>query len=460
MLAVAIFPLSAWPAEVSPPPVPTPAFTPSAVTLALPEAIRKALAVAPSLVSAQADREIAEGRLSEAKSAYLLPQLKLRVVGGVVPDVPQGSGPEANFPDVNADLTQLGYFIQTRVEALQPVFTFGKLAGYRKAAQHGVEAKTLQRDVAEHEVIANVKKVYFGLVFLESLQSFMDELTERANSARERVDEQLRKHNPDVTDIDLMRLDVFSAETDRRTVEVGNGVALGRMTLGILTGGLGAKAVEVAEKSITFREVEIKPAEYYLSLARAARPELRQLAEAVAARKSLADASKADFFPQFFLGGYYGYGHAPGREHVDNPFLRDDFNYSSGGVALGFEQNLGFHLTNSRHRQAEAEYRKMLADRSQAEIGIDLEIRKAWSDALTKRDAVLSARKGFKAGRSWVTATTLNFGVGLVPVKDLLEAFVGYSRVKAGFFDTLRDYEFGLAELSRVVGEEVGDLKY
>lgn len=429
------------------------------IVLSLEECIQRALSNAPGLEAAEFDRMVVEKKLSEAASAYILPELKLRAFGGPVPDVPDGSGPP-NFPSVDTGISDLGLFFRARVEAIQPIYTFGKLSGLKEAAKRGVHAKKAQEAVAKNELIYRVKKAYFGLAYLYSLHDFIKELQDRSAKARKRVEEQLQKHSPDVTDIDRMRLDVFSAETNRRLVELENGIVFALSAIKILTGISSSTPIGIKDKKIKVRKINIKPVKYYLNRARVARPEVQQLEDNVRIRRALLKSTRADFFPSFFIGGFYQYSIAPDRQDVDNPFLVDDFNVNSGGAALGLEQSLSFHLTSARYGQALAEYHKALAQQRQAMQGIEIEIRKRHSNAVSKRDAMKSSRAAFKAGRSWVLATTLNFGVGLVPVKDLLESFVAYSKVKVSFFDILHDFEKSLAELAKAVGEEVSGLKY
>ncbi|MFH1262156.1 MAG: TolC family protein [Pseudomonadota bacterium] len=437
----------------------TPEALPTPVVLTLSDCIQKALANSPGMEAAEFEREVVEGKLGEAKSAYFLPEIKFRALGGPVPDLPNGSGPP-NFPNVDTQLSELGPFFQLRIEAVQPLFTFGKLSNLKEAARHGVQAKKDQERVVRNELIRKTKGVYLGLSYLYSLKEFLLELQDRSQKARERVIDQLKHRSADVTSIDQMRLDVFQGETGRRLSELNGGIDLGLSALRILTGIPSTTPIDIADRMIRFRNVELKPVDYYLDRARTSRPEVHQLTEAVAIKRSILNSQKAEFLPTFFLGGFYGYGIAPGRQKVDNPFLVDSFNYSSGGLAFGLEQKLGFHLTSSRTDQARADYHATLAQQRLAMQGIELQIRKAYSDVVSKREGVKSGENAFKAGRSWVMATTLNFGVGLVPVKDLLEAFVAYSKVKAGYYDVIHDYLAAVADLSRALGEEVTDLAY
>ena len=441
--------------EVTPQPTPTPA----PEVFDLPTTIHRALAISPAIESAQSFQEYAEARLAEVKGAYILPETRVRVLGGVVPDIPPGSGPPS-FPVVDGGISDLGPFIQVRIEAIQPLFTFGKLSSLKSAAQSGVEARKAGVLSVRNEVVYRVKTVYHALSYLFSLQQFLEELSQRAAKARELVEDKLLHHSPDTTDIDLMRLDVFQAETDRRLIELNSAVKLGLASLAVLIEAPRDKPIDIQDHDLRFREFEIQPEIQYMERAKSARPELRQLTELVAARRALIKVQEADYFPMFYLGGFYKFAEAPGRQEIDNPYLSDDFNINVGGGGLGLEQKLSFHMTTARRDQAKAEYQQALADQRQALQGIELEIKRAISNAVARRDSVKIALKGFKAGRSWVTATTLNFGVGFVPAKDLLEAFVAYSKVKVSFFDTIHEYDSAVAELSRAVGEEVTDLRY
>ncbi len=428
-------------------------------SLTLSECIQKAIENWPSLEVAREDTAVLEGKVAEAANAHFLPHIKLQVVGGPVPDIPDGSA-APSFPNVSTGISNLGPFIQAKVEAIQPLYTFGKLSNLKKAAEKGLSAKKSQEAQVRNELIAQVKKVYYGAVFLKSLKGLLEEVEERSSSAKSRVNELVKQHSPEVTDIDRMRLEVFLAELDRRLIEVRNGAKLAQISLGILTGGLNAPPIEVADRGLRFYDVDISSIDHYLKRAKVARPELAQLDDGVMAREALMHVSESEYFPTFFLGGFYHFGYAPGRQDVENPFLVDEFNYNSGGAYLGLDQNLSFHLTDARYRQAKAELRKMMAQRRLAQAAIELEIRKVHSNAVAKHDSVESARRGFKAARSWVTASTLNFGVGLVPVKDLLEAFVSYTTVKITYFNTIFDYDVALSNLSKAVGEEVADLTY
>lgn len=430
------------------------------VVLTLSEAIQKTLAYSPSLTAAGFDIEAAKAKQSEAKALGIVPEFDLKVFGGPTTAVPDGSGPENNFPRIEeTDFSDVGPFIRTQIELLQPIYTFGKIANLKKAAAHNVTVKEFQRVAARNELIFQVKKAYYGLAFLYSLDEFLRELDERSRKARDRIEDRIKSGSGEATDIDLMRMEVFRSDSEKRMIELQYGIAFVKQTLGLLT-GLAPRDVDIVDRYITVKKIEIQPADYYLSRARVARPEMTQLNEGVLAAENLMKSVRAEFFPSFFLLGFYNFARAPGREDIESPFLVDNFNFDSMGGTLGMRQTLAFHRSSAKFRDAKAQHAKAKALRDLAFQGLEIEIRKAYNDFAGDQASYEAAERAFKVGRSWVLATTLNFSAGLVPIKDLLEAFVAYSRVKFSYLDSMQEFNVSLSQLSKAVGEEFSDARY
>ncbi len=426
----------------------------------LQQVIQQALTVSPSITSATADLEASQAQYQEAKNASILPKLDMVIAGGVVPDVPYGSGPEGNFPNVDMNINNLGPFTQIRLDGFQPLYTFGKISNLRKAALSGVEAKESGVQKARNELVWQAKKAYVGLTALYSLKDFVLELQDRSAKARDVIDKQIQKKSSEVTNIDVLRVQVFQAETERRLIDINSNIDFLRLTLKVLMGLPRETNIDIQDRHLMMDETKISTFESYIHIAKEKRPELSQLQDMVNAREAAMKATKANFAPNIGIAGFYRFGWAPDRQDLQNPFLSDDFNMNSGGGFLALSQNLSFHLTKSRWKQAKAQYDKAVADQQRALQGIELEIRKTYSNATAKQQAVEASKKGFKSARSWVLATTLNFGIGVATPKDLLDAFVAYSAVKISYLQTLSDYHMALADLSNAIGQEITQLKY
>ena len=423
-------------------------------------AIRQAMKISPAVDSAEFDEAAAKAQLDEATFAGIVPKFEVNVLGGFVPDVPEGLGPANGFPEVDLPWTNLGPFLQIRAEAFQPIYTFGKISNLRKAAKLGLEAKTEGINKARNELVYQVKRAYIGLTALYSFEEFIKDLQGRSKKAKELMQKQIQKKSSEVTDIDLMRVEVFEAETERRLVDIENGINFTTMSLKVLMGLPRDQKIDIADRSLKMDETQVASIDRYLRTAKKNRPEIQQLEDVVGLREAAMKGVRAGFFPTLGTAAFYRYGFAPDRDPARNPFLFDNFNFHSGGAFLVLNQKLNFWMTNTRYKKARALYSKAVADQNRALQGIEIEIRKAHTDAIAKKQAVDAAKKGFKSGRSWVLAATLNFGIGVGPPKDLIEAFVGYSTVKFNYLQTVNDYHMALAKLSKVVGQEVTNLHW
>jgi outer membrane protein TolC len=180
----------------------------------------------------------------------------------------------------------------------------------------------------------------------------------------------------------------------------------------------------------------------------------------VAAKASELETVIADFYPEVFLSGGFSYSYAPERDRQLNPFAWDDYNYLRGpGGLLGIRWGLNFHVTAARVETARAELGKLQAEARRAETGLTLELDQAYQTVLDRRAAVEALEDGRKAGRAILTLAVTNFDIAIGDASDVLQALGNYARVSSGYYESVRDYDVSLAALSRVLDEEVTDLK-
>lgn len=419
----------------------------------LDEVVKKSVELSPMVTSSEFTLEQAEALYEKAKRSAILPKIDLNVFGGMVPDSPDNSGPDFNFPDTGQfEIRSWGPFFRLQLEALQPIYTFGKIKNLQDAAKSGVEAGKEEIKKTTNEIILQAYRAYYTLANLHSYLEFITELQDRADKAQEIVSQKIKKNSTEVTDIDLMRIEVFQAETQRRKIEILHNVDFLKMTIKILMGLPRHFDIDIADKKIRMDDISVEPVEEFLKQAKDHRPEMKQLEYLVKAKDSLRLEKKSQLFPSVGLGAEYRYGFAPGREKIRNPFLVNNFNMYSIGAAVFLTQSLSFHVMDSDLKRARADHEKAKADLQAGFQGIEFQIRRAHKEVMAKSESFEHSKQAFKKVRSWVLATTLNFGVGVVPPKELVEAFVAYSQVKNDYLGTLYDYRIAQAMLLYTTG--------
>lgn len=424
--------------------------------IGLNDAIEAAMDHAPQLDISEQELALRQAQHNRAVAGMILPQLEIDVLTGVVPDLPEGFGPANDFPDYNANLKDLGPFIRSKLTFIQPVFLFNRLKNLKKAARNGVLSAEQGLKAKQNEIIQQVQTVYWTHVYLQNLKAFIAELLDRANQAKDRVEERLDSGSGEVTDIDLMRIKVFISETQRREADAQRGLGIAEYSLKMLMGLGSEQKINIVDGQLPKPTLNLKSSEHYLARAKVARPDIQQLEKAVLAQKHLTLSKKAEFFPNIFIAGQWELSDAPGRATFSNPYINDGFNRNIFGASFGVRQNLSFHNIAAQYKEEKIKLKLAQSQANLALQAIELDIRDKYLNLKAKREAYDSSTKALKSARSWVLSSTLNFGAGLMDARELLESFVGYASVKANFYEVLYNYHKAYFALRRAIGEDIG----
>lgn len=429
----------------------------ASAALTLPDCIRKAIANRPLLKARLENIEARRALMQQARSARFLPQFNLRTLFGPIPDLPEGFGPKNNFPDYSIDWEKWNVFVRVEMEAFQPLYTFGKLSAAIDAAAAGVEEAEWQQEEEENEIIYRVKHAYHALTLANTMRAFLDDVSDLLRKAEKKIDELIAENNPEVSEIDKLKVRVYRATLEKRKVEAEEGVEVARRALAFLIGDDDLKGVStIAVKLSKPERKNGLTEEEAVREALLRRPDLARLAQFVKVREAQVTIAKSDRFPTFFLAGRFTFGEAPGRAEATNPYLVDDFNTISGGVALGLQQNLSFHLIEPKVEAARHEWKQAQLLQQDAQQAVKLDVQKTFLDREKAWNTIGFAREAYRNARSWIAAATLNFGMGVISTKDLLEAFVTYSEMEASYDETLYNYLVSDARLARVINSRNG----
>jgi outer membrane protein TolC len=420
----------------------------------LEEVIERVLEISPEVMVSQYSLEEAQAQYQKARNASIAPEFTLNLSGGVVPDSPANIGPEFGFPDTGLfETDDWGPFVRLTIELVQPIYTFGKIRSLQRAATQKVEAGEQEVRKTRNELILQTKRAYYGLANLYSFLDFIEDLGDRSAKAHGTIKQMIEDGSSEVTDIDLMRLEIFQAETERRRIELTHNIRFLKMTLKILMGLERDIDFDIKDQKIRMSDAKIEDVEHYLRIAQQHRPEILQLDNLVEGQEALMDGQRAEFLPDIGIAGQYRHNVAPGRQQINNPYLVNNDNIQAAGGALFLRQKLNFHLTTPDYRKAKAAYEGAKAKRQEALRKMEIQIRKSHNDAVAKQDAFAQSKLAFKKVRSYVLSTTLNFGVGVTPPKDLVEAFVAYTQVRSEYLKTMYDFQIAHATLAYAIGK-------
>lgn len=426
--------------------------------LSLADCIRSALQHDPDLQAASAEIAAARARLQQAERGRW-GEAEYRQILGFVPEA---TGDILDPPKQNrhAVLRNLGPFTQLEVMLHIPVWSFGKLGAALAAAQEALAAQRAQGDSRRAEVIANVKRLYYGVLLTEQLAAVLDDMLDNMNKAVSKVQERLASGSTTVTEIDLLKLQTGRAKLARGVAEVKASATLTRKALARTIGVDLQSELELADRKLEPVVLQLEPVEFYVQEARWARPEAMQLAHGLAAQAAKVEMERAELFPTVFLSTGFQYALAPHRTPQKNPFAAEDFNYARPVGVLGLHWELDFGRKQAKLAEAEADLARLQAQQRAASTGLELEVHKAYGQVLQARDSMLAAAEGRKAGRSLVVATVSNFDLGIGEAEELFKGLGIYTEASTDYFRSVHDYNVAVAELSRTVGRELLPLEY
>lgn len=409
----------------------------------------------PIVQQAVLDVAVAETRRAQARHARFFPELELRNIWGPIPRA-RGEFTESGVlvsPDTSTSLSDIRWFTEVQLEAVQPLYTFGRLAGLADAARAGVEASRRGLEASRSEVRLQVRQLYWGVALGEALSELADEVLDRLAEADSILT--VRDEEGLVTQNDLFKFDIFEYEVHKRHREARDGLEVASGTLRAALGLDPRAPIRTEEGALAPVEADIAGLDRYLEIASRRRPEFGQLVSGIAARNALARSRRAERLPQLFLGIQIAWNRAPSRFDPNNPFVNNPTNFFRPGVAVGFSWNANLFRTGDEVRLAEHEAARLESRREPLSARVRLEVQEAYLDVIRARDDLAGSERALRASENWFRAEQQTFDLGVSEMEDLVEAFQANVEMRTEHLRNIFVYNTALARLSHAAGLDV-----
>ncbi len=455
-------PLDAAAPDAPPPPRP-------AVTLSLPQCIERVLSQSVEMDMVRAGLAVSEGQMAQARRARWLPHLELTNIFTGIPEahcppitpiMPFGdwmtscaSGKAAG--DHNF-LTNLSPFNNLQIDAIQPLYTFGKLDAAMALATAGLNVREEGVRQKQYEIVNRVRLLYWGVLLAGDIDGILSDVRKNLDDAYESTKEKLDAGSAQVTNVDIYKLEVFRAQVAAKSEDLYKQRTLAQRTMNLLLGLEPEQDFAPAEEHLGSPTTLLKPLDYYKDSARRNRPEARQLGAGLKAREAQVDLARANLYPDFFLGGRFVWSTAPNRrlEYAPlpsgssaNPFLGDSNNALYGGGFLGLKWDLSLHRKDAELQTARAELFETQAQARAARFGFDLKVEDAYLEVIRARNAHDALNQALNSARKWFRSTTLNYSIGVTDTDELIKAYQNYVMLRGEYFKALFEYNQALAAL-------------
>jgi len=416
--------------------------------LTLDDAIARALD-GPKAGIARADTEAARARVDEADAA----RLPTGTLTGFVTASPVIKCENADCTRTDPENFALrfgGAFGGVQLEAVQPLYTFGKIGSARAAARAGVDAQVALEDAAAADIAVDVARAYWGVKLARELGWMLEDGIEQIEKAVVDLDAQLATGDAGVTIQDRQRVQTLLAEAKIQRSEARQGELTALAGLRALTGVADA---DVDDAELTSVAAPIPDAATAAAHAEADRPEVRAAAAGVKAYDELAELEAAHYLPDLAVVGTVDVSRAKSAADPPSAFAYDPFNKTAAGVALVLRWQLDPWTTKARTSRARAQAHRARALADLAKDGAEFDARTAQAEAAAAKERVAAAIDGEKASRAWVAAVLQNQAIGTVEAKDLADAYIAWFQMSARRLSAVFQWNVAVVRLQRATGE-------
>lgn len=426
--------------------------------LTLRDLIERARAADPRAQQAFAQLERAQGKQGETSWVWF-PSFNYQIgAGGPTSEARLvGGNADPNLTDLTPGTRsgwgQLGYAVKASIDAILPLYTFGKISAGNDAAGHAVKAQEALLERARQQAAFDATRAYWGYQTTHFGLSAIEGVRRQIDDARKRARELVEEGSDQLTRADVTRIDYVAEEVEAQHAGSVKNEALAVTGLKLLLG-----MDPQAQLSIVRQELPQPPQqpdfEKMVELGLSRRPEARAAQENVRARSALADLERARYYPDFGLvaGATYNY-----QSNADSPVALFVNNPNSHGafIGLGLRGTLDVPQKIYRVRQAEADLHEAQALLAGAGSLLRLELQQSLGDLAEARVRAQRYSREAAIGKQLLVQAALAFDSGLGSAQDLVLDTYLYSRAVGEQLRALFDAQMAWAALEKAVGAEV-----
>ncbi len=417
----------------------------------LKDLIGRTLAISPEIRQMQRGAEVAMAKKDQA-DAGRFPQIDMTAIVG---PSSRARGTAASSPDSKNRPVVDDVFERVEIKLVQPLYTFGKLTGFREAAEEGVKVEKARVEEKAADLILRVKELYYSRLLASDVLGLIDEIAKDLDKAIEKTQRRLKAEVPGADEIDLYKLKAFRGEVLKNREEAQKGFDLATGALMFYAGLDRTQPFELDAIGLEASPKDVEPVDRGMGMALELRPEMTQVRAGLKATEALVRAEESNLYPQFFAAVNGVYAQAGNRTRQQNPFAFDPLNDRYTMIVFGFKYDLDFGITRGKIRAAQAEHLKVGETKQFAEQGISLQVRKAHRELAEAQEALRATEDGWRNAKKWLVASKANYDLGVGESRDLGQAAETYAKLRADNFKAMYNYNLSLANIEHATGRAV-----
>lgn len=349
-------------------------------------------------------------------------------------------------------LDQLSAAFGGRIQAVLPLYTFGKIDDRAAAARASERAGRAQVQMTAAEAVREAAELYETHLFTLDALRFVDEVEYIAEKSLEETALGLESGAADVSEQDKLRIEsaLGLARLIRSQAEAGR-----RQTLAGLRAYLSlpeAVAIRFPDPYLNPVSAEITSLERLIEQAKVHRPEFVALVAGIEAYEKLSRAERAAYYPDVFLLGFVSGAYTPGRDFVTSRYVLDPLGHFLPGALVGARWQLDWDGAGHRADEVRADAVRLKGLLAWAKQGIPAQVVRAYEDLRRARRDLDTTRASLPKAKRWVVRASADYGIGLSDARGLTDAVEAYVTMKSAALDATRRLNIALAALAQATG--------
>lgn len=399
----------------------------------------------PRAQMAAAQLDNAQGKRDEARWAWFPNFETIAYIAGPTPE--RRLSADGNVLNATSGKWN-GVTAHVDVQAILPLYTFGKIDAGKAATQHLVGATDALLQRARDQAAFDTARAYWGFQTARNADDSVQKIRDRLTQAQATAKQLLAQESEQITKADAAKLDYLAEEIEAKHAEAIKNRDLAFTGLRLITG---KDDLQVAQQDLPDAPA-VPDADKVLRKALERRPETKAAAEAIAARQALVDLSRAQLYPDLGLVGGARFTDTTNADNPQSPFVSNPYHEQSGYIALAVRGTFDIPQKLARLRQAEADLREAQAMQSGAQQLVKLDVQQALGDLAEARVRVERYAKQAAIGKQLATQAGVAFDSGLGEARELLEDTLLFARADGERLKALFDAQVAWAALEKAAG--------
>ncbi len=410
-------------------------------------------------------------KVTEVEMGALLPRLNVSMGMGPAPGlenitdtsfVYSPSGPTNNWTTSSHrdfNLMSWGPFYGMEVTAAQPLNVYRYRAGHRAA--------TLNVRVSEYafyketmNVSRECQEIYYGYLLARKMAQVSEQAENDFKEAQEKIEEMLDEEEESVTQKDLLKL-----KASFYSLIKGKNASF----TGLRRAELGARFYLQLPDTVDFipwdsvltqLDITIPDIDTLKLWTLIHHPDLKQLANGLAARKELIAVAKGELGPDIFLFGSFKYSKAwsPKRKSSGpDVFATDPLNELEVAGGLGINLRLNFWSRYQAFKLQKLEFKLLKRKEVYAIRGLLLRLEEAYIRYLEARDNIDASSNSLRAAEAWLKGAAMDYDIDPSLAKDMISPYKETLYAKRDYFQAIYDYNRSVGNLINAIGWTYSD---